>query len=72
MKTKLAITFEKSCVSTDSRYWLGPVFPNTHSSSPASEFLPQFKKKGKKKKANLITHFVCAFFSSLTTLNAIR
>lgn len=63
MKTKLAITFEKSCVSTGSRHWLGPVFPNTRSSSPAPEFLPQFKKKKKKKKGNSYHSLcVCIYF----------
>lgn len=53
--------FGNTCVSTGSHYWLGPTCPNTHSSSPAPEFLPELKEKEKKKKVNLITHFVHFF-----------
>lgn len=62
--------FGNTCVSTGSHYWLGPTCPNTHSSSPAPEFLPELKEKEKKKKGESY-HSLCAFFLPLTSLNAI-
>lgn len=44
IKTKLAVTFENSYVSTDGHSWLGPIFPTRFTSS-CLEFLLELKTK---------------------------